>query len=135
MIRSYRGGLQGFRSTGDLYMNRSRPTSILLKKDVVSLASICAFLEDNRIMAETNGANGHANGQSNETVLPERVIKTELTQYARRRRTDGPYADNLDLDVLIVGAGFSGTYLLYEMRKQGYKTVLYDAGLSFGGTW
>jgi len=86
-------------------------------------------------MAEANGANGHANGQFNETVLPERVIKTELTQYARRRRTDGPYADNLDVDVLIVGAGFSGTYLLYEMRKQGYKTVLYDAGVSFGGTW
>jgi hypothetical protein len=28
-----------------------------------------------------------------------------------------------------------GTYLLYEMRKAGYKTVLYDAGTSFGGTW
>jgi cation diffusion facilitator CzcD-associated flavoprotein CzcO len=40
-----------------------------------------------------------------------------------------------DLDVLIVGAGFSGIYLLYEMRKQGYKTTLYDAGTGFGGTW
>lgn len=67
--------------------------------------------------------------------LPERVIKTELSQYGRRRATTGPYADNLDLDVLIVGAGFGGTYLLYEMRKQGYNTVLYDAGLGYGGTW
>ncbi|KAH8798785.1 cyclohexanone monooxygenase [Hyaloscypha sp. PMI_1271] len=67
--------------------------------------------------------------------LPEQVIKTELSQYARRRDTKGPYADNLDLDVLIVGAGFSGIYLLYEMRKQGYKTTLYDAGTGFGGTW
>ena len=67
--------------------------------------------------------------------LPERIIKTELSQYGRRRATDGPYADNLDLDVLIVGAGFSGTMLLYEMRKAGYNTVLYDAGTSFGGTW
>lgn len=80
-------------------------------------------------MAQTNG---YTNGNG---VFPERVIKTELSQYARRRRTDGPYADNLDLDVLVVGAGFSGTYLLYEMRKAGYKTVLYDAGLGFGGTW
>ena len=80
-------------------------------------------------MAQTNG---YTNGKG---VFPERVIKTELSQYARRRRTDGPYADNLDLDVLVVGAGFSGTYLLYEMRKAGYKTVLYDAGLGFGGTW
>jgi ribulose 1,5-bisphosphate synthetase/thiazole synthase len=69
------------------------------------------------------------------TQRPERIVKSELSQYARRRRTDGPYADNLDLDVLVVGAGFSGTYLLYEMRKQGYNTVLYDAGLGFGGTW
>lgn len=69
------------------------------------------------------------------TRLPESVMKTELFQYGRRRATDGAYADNLDLDVLIVGAGFGGTYLLYEMRKQGYKTVLYDAGLGYGGTW
>jgi ribulose 1,5-bisphosphate synthetase/thiazole synthase len=69
------------------------------------------------------------------TAKPERILKTELSQYANRRSTEGPYADNLDLDILIVGAGFGGTYLLYEMRKAGYKTVLYDAGLGFGGTW
>ena len=79
-------------------------------------------------MASTNGMNATH-------PQPERILKTELSQYARRRATDGPYADNLDLDVLIVGAGFSGTYLLYEMRKAGFKTVLYDAGVGFGGTW
>lgn len=67
--------------------------------------------------------------------LTESIMRTELSQFGRRRATDGPYADNLDIDVLIVGAGFGGTYLLYEMRKQGYKTVLYDAGLGYGGTW
>jgi len=72
---------------------------------------------------------GHTNG------LPERVLKTELSQYTRRRATDGAYADNLDPDVLVVGAGLSRTYLVYEMRKQGYKTVLYDAGFGYGGTW
>ena len=66
---------------------------------------------------------------------PERILKTDLSEYGKRARTDGPYADNLDIDVLIVGAGFGGAYLLYEMRKQGYNTVLYDAGTSFGGTW
>ena len=66
---------------------------------------------------------------------PERILNTDLRQYSRRRRQDGPYADNLDLDVLVVGAGFSGAYCLHEMRKAGYKTVLYDAGTSFGGTW
>lgn len=66
---------------------------------------------------------------------PERILNTELWPYGRRRRNDGPYADDLDLDVLIIGAGFGGAYGLYEMRKAGYKCVLYDAGTSFGGTW
>ncbi|KIW61986.1 hypothetical protein PV05_02042 [Exophiala xenobiotica] len=67
--------------------------------------------------------------------LPERVLHRDLFEYAQRPRTDGPYADNLDVDVLIIGAGFGGTYMLYEMRKAGFKTVLYEAGTSFGGTW
>lgn len=88
-------------------------------------------------MAQTDGTNGinGSNGLKSSDARPERILKTDLSQYARRRATDGPYADNLDLDVLIVGAGFSGTHLLYEMRKAGFKTVLYDAGLGFGGTW
>jgi hypothetical protein len=39
-----------------------------------------------------------------------RHIERELFEYAARKREDGPYADNLDLDVLVVGAGF-GTSL------------------------
>lgn len=66
---------------------------------------------------------------------PERILKTDLHQYGKRRDTTGPYADNLDLDVLIIGAGFGGAYSLHECRKQGFKTVLYDAGQGFGGTW
>lgn len=66
---------------------------------------------------------------------PERILKTDLWQYGKRRREDGPYADNLDIDVLIIGAGFGGAYSLYECRKQGFNTVLYDAGQGFGGTW
>lgn len=91
--------------------------------------------------------NGH-------TVPAHSALKTQLTEFAHRRSNEGPYADNLDVDVLIVGAGFGraehphlrntrsiltcapgGTYLLYELRKAGYKTVVYDAGTSFGGTW
>jgi len=69
------------------------------------------------------------------TQKPERIIKTDLWQYGKRRRNDGPYADNLNIDVLIIGAGFGGAYSLYQMRKQGFSTVLYDAGTAFGGTW
>lgn len=31
---------------------------------------------------------------------------TELSDYSSRRQTTGPYADDLDVDVLIVGGGF-----------------------------
>lgn len=66
---------------------------------------------------------------------PDKTLKTDLTQYSRRRRQDGPYADNLDLDVLIIGGGFGGVYSLHEARKNGLNAVLYEAGQSFGGTW
>jgi hypothetical protein len=36
----------------------------------------------------------------------EEKMKTDLSDYANRRSTTGPYADNLDVDVLIVGGGF-----------------------------
>ncbi|KAL1638079.1 hypothetical protein SLS58_009005 [Diplodia intermedia] len=63
-------------------------------------------------------------------------IKTELREYAHRPSDgQGPYADNLETDVLIVGAGFAGVYLLHELRQLGYKTVIYEAGDGFGGTW
>lgn len=72
------------------------------------------------------------NGQAER---PKPIFKRDLAEYSRQRGTTGPYANNLDIDVLIVGAGFGGTYLLYEMRKAGYKTVVYEAGTSLGGVW
>lgn len=65
----------------------------------------------------------------------ERVLKTDLWQYGRRARTDGPYRDNLDVDAIVVGGGFGGIYCLYELRKAGYNVVLYEAGTGYGGTW
>ncbi|OCL04332.1 putative flavo protein [Glonium stellatum] len=62
-------------------------------------------------------------------------MKAELREYARRRSTTGPYVDNLDTDVLIVGAGFGGVFLLYELRKRGLKATIYEAGTDLGGTW
>jgi hypothetical protein len=43
------------------------------------------------------------------TVLNgEKKFKTELTDYSVvHRDKTGPYADDLDIDVLVVGAGFS----------------------------
>ncbi|CAF0888723.1 unnamed protein product, partial [Adineta ricciae] len=38
-------------------------------------------------------------------------------------------------DAVIVGAGFAGIYMLYELRKRGYEVKLYEAADEIGGTW
>ena len=40
-----------------------------------------------------------------------------------------------DFDAVIVGAGFSGLYMLYRLREAGLKTVVYETGDGIGGTW
>ncbi|PJK27617.1 flavin-containing monooxygenase [Minwuia thermotolerans] len=40
-----------------------------------------------------------------------------------------------DLDVLIVGAGFAGMYMLYRARKLGLKGRVFERGDGVGGTW
>lgn len=62
-------------------------------------------------------------------------MKSELKEYAQRKGTTGPYADILEVDALIVGGGFGGIFCLHELRKQGLKTVIYEAGEDLGGTW
>ncbi|PYH88406.1 putative flavo protein [Aspergillus ellipticus CBS 707.79] len=63
-------------------------------------------------------------------------MKRDIKDFAfPQRSTEGIYADNLETDVLIVGAGFSGIYCLHELRKLGLKTVIYEASTEIGGTW
>ena len=40
-----------------------------------------------------------------------------------------------DFDVVIVGAGFAGMYMLHRMRGLGISTRLFEAGSGVGGTW
>ena len=39
------------------------------------------------------------------------------------------------VDVVVVGAGFSGMYLLHELRALGLTAVVFEAGTDVGGTW
>jgi len=41
----------------------------------------------------------------------------------------------VQLDALIVGAGFGGTYQLHKLRSAGYNVKLIDSALDFGGVW
>src|SRR5690349_12639815 len=47
--------------------------------------------------------------------------------------TDRAVAPNVD--AVIVGAGFSGLYLLHKLRRQGLTAVVFEAGTGVGGTW
>jgi len=40
-----------------------------------------------------------------------------------------------EVDAVVIGAGFSGLYSLYALRKEGFSTVVLEAGSGIGGTW
>jgi cation diffusion facilitator CzcD-associated flavoprotein CzcO len=40
-----------------------------------------------------------------------------------------------ELDIVIVGAGFAGMYLVHKLRKQGFSVRAFEAGSNVGGTW
>ncbi|KZF21997.1 FAD dependent oxidoreductase [Xylona heveae TC161] len=40
-----------------------------------------------------------------------------------------------DLDALVVGAGFSGLWQLYNLRKAGFKVKAFESGHNLGGIW
>ena len=44
-------------------------------------------------------------------------------------------SDTKHFDVIIVGAGFSGLYMLYRARGLGLSVLLIEAGTGVGGTW
>ena len=51
-------------------------------------------------------------------------------------RSGDTYQDNLECDVLIVGAGFGGVYLMHRLRDElGFKCKIYEAGKELGGIW
>ncbi len=44
-------------------------------------------------------------------------------------------SENIDYDVVIVGAGFGGLTAVHRMRELGFSVRLYEAGSDVGGTW
>ncbi|KAJ5321469.1 hypothetical protein N7476_004471 [Penicillium atrosanguineum] len=63
-------------------------------------------------------------------------FKTELVDYSiLPENKSGPYADNIEIDALIVGAGFAGIFMLKTLRDRGFKAVIFEAGNDSGGTW
>jgi cation diffusion facilitator CzcD-associated flavoprotein CzcO len=42
---------------------------------------------------------------------------------------------DLEIDAVIVGAGFAGLYALYRLRELGFSARIYEAANGVGGTW
>lgn len=67
--------------------------------------------------------------------MPLRTDISTKPRAAKETDTDS-YKDNLDVDVLIVGAGFAGVYLLHRLRDElGLNVKVYEAGTELGGIW
>ena len=50
--------------------------------------------------------------------------------------TADTYGDHLDVDAIIVGAGFGGVYMLHKLRDElGMKAKVFEAGKDLGGIW
>jgi cation diffusion facilitator CzcD-associated flavoprotein CzcO len=51
--------------------------------------------------------------------------------------TAGPHASDApaSVDLLVVGAGFAGLYMLYKARQLGLRALVVDAAAGVGGTW
>ncbi|GKU12213.1 unnamed protein product [Fusarium langsethiae] len=68
-----------------------------------------------------------------ENIPVHKKFNTELTDYSVEHHGDqGVYADNLEVDALVVGAGFAGIFMLKTLRDKGYKTAVYEAGNDTG---
>ena len=59
--------------------------------------------------------------------MPEAVGPTEATA--------GEAPDDTDFDAIVVGAGFSGLYMLHRLRELSLSVRVYEKGAGVGGTW
>src|SRR5580693_5923419 len=46
-----------------------------------------------------------------------------------------PATSETAYDVVVVGAGFAGMYMLHRLRGQGFSVRVYEQGDGVGGTW
>lgn len=83
-------------------------------------------------------------GSTSKTHTPESTDNPSMSGLRRDIGAANPhvggkgdtYEDNIECDVLIVGAGFGGVYLLRRLRDElGLKVKVYEAGKELGGIW
>ena len=64
--------------------------------------------------------------------LSERGVPVQTTHLQRIARQGSA---DLQIDVVVIGAGFAGLYMLYRLRALGFSARIYEAADGVGGTW
>ena len=54
---------------------------------------------------------------------------------SRAGEVAAPTTAPVELDAVVVGAGFAGLYMLHRLRGLGFSTRVFEAGKGIGGTW
>ena len=84
-------------------------------------------LGETRATSQTNRlTNGHVNGVNGVNVV---------NGINGNSHSQGPEVVTLELDALVVGAGFAGCYLFHQLRKEGFSVKIVEAGTGLGGIW
>jgi len=60
-----------------------------------------------------------------------RIERAPMSQATEIQRAPVPH----EIDVVIVGAGFAGMYMLHRLRGLGLSAVVFDVANGVGGTW
>lgn len=83
----------------------------------------------------------YGHGKIHEATAYRMLLRTSMTDTNHANGTtpngivtNGVHAPD-QLDVLVIGAGFSGCYLLHKLRALGYKTRVVESGGGIGGVW
>lgn len=66
------------------------------------------------------------NGKETNGVIQNSDARTDAVQTSQPSNS---------IDVVIVGAGFSGVYLMYQLRKRNFNVRIVEAGSGLGGVW
>ena len=53
----------------------------------------------------------------------------------KKTRPGNGKQEQADLDVVVIGAGFAGLYLLHRLRDMGYTAKIFESADDVGGTW
>lgn len=62
-------------------------------------------------------------------------MRQTINKYGSGDTMTGKNSADLEVDCLIIGAGFGGVYLLHKLRKEGYSCKIFEAGTDLGGIW